>query len=71
MKKPAKPKSNRTQIKDLTIEQQELATDEARKVKGGAGWEKIQEIKTGNVTSARNPIGPTSIGCQTMNPHRY
>jgi hypothetical protein len=37
MAKQTKPKSKRTQVKDLQVTQQELTTDEAAKVKGGAG----------------------------------
>ena len=35
MAKKTKPKSKRTQVKDLPITQHELTTDEASKVKGG------------------------------------
>jgi hypothetical protein len=35
MKKQAKPKTKRTQVKELAVVQQELTTDEAQKVKGG------------------------------------
>ena len=35
MAKQTKPKSKRTQVKDLPVAQQELTTDEASKLKGG------------------------------------
>ncbi|NOT62658.1 MAG: hypothetical protein HOP19_20825 [Acidobacteria bacterium] len=36
MKKQAKPKSNRTQVKDLKVEQQqELTADKTNKIRGG------------------------------------
>ncbi|NOT62655.1 MAG: hypothetical protein HOP19_20810 [Acidobacteria bacterium] len=35
MKKQVKPKSKRTQVKDLPVEQQELTLEEVNKVKGG------------------------------------
>jgi hypothetical protein len=34
--KKAKPKSKRTQVKDLQVTQQELTADKANKVKGGS-----------------------------------
>ena len=44
MKKQTKPKSKRTQVKDLSVTQQELTTDEATKVKGGTGYFKIGDL---------------------------
>ncbi|NOT62654.1 MAG: hypothetical protein HOP19_20805 [Acidobacteria bacterium] len=38
MARQTKPKSKRTQVKDLNVTQQELTTDEASKVKGGKQW---------------------------------
>jgi hypothetical protein len=37
MAKQTKPKSKRTQVKDLQVTQQELTADKANKVKGGSG----------------------------------
>lgn len=43
MTKKTKPQTKRTQTKDLQVAQQELTTDEAAKVKGGA-WDRRRII---------------------------
>jgi hypothetical protein len=47
MAKQAKPKTKRTQVKDMAVAQQELTVEEAHKVKGGIGLllPAVQKIK--------------------------
>ena len=53
----ATKKNNRTKIKDISAEAQELTTAEAGKVKGGAGY----DLKTNKVTDgAPTTSAPTA-----------